>query len=75
MAQTIYLARPRTSDKEIQEEKKCSGKCGEVKPLEDYPKEPRNADGHAGQCKDCKNAKQNEKSREKKAEWAMYGIF
>ena len=36
-------------------EKRCS-KCGEMKPLSEYSLNKQNLDGHAGVCKECRNA-------------------
>lgn len=36
-------------------QKKCS-KCGEIKPLEEFNKNPRSSDGKAYQCRECANA-------------------
>lgn len=57
------------------EEKKCSGVCGQVKPIEAFGKETLSRDGHKSQCKQCLNSKQYERKREKRLERELYGII
>lgn len=52
-------------------DKQCS-KCLEVKPLEDFNKESRNADGRNGRCRTCVNTqrdKHRERERKNSVEW------
>lgn len=39
--------------------KTCT-KCGEAKPLREFPKEPRNVDGHQAGCKECRKKSNRE---------------
>ena len=48
-------------------EKQCF-KCGEVKPLADFYKHSRMADGHVNKCKSC-NKKDVKENREKRIEY------
>lgn len=45
--------------------KKCCSRCGKVKPLEEFVKSKRNADGHSCYCLDC-NREKNQEQRAKK---------
>lgn len=40
-------------------EKRCKGPCNEVKPLDDFYKNPTASDGHEGKCKDCRKERQH----------------
>jgi hypothetical protein len=47
--------------------KKCF-KCGDIKPINEYYRHPKMADGHVGKCKEC-NKIDVRKNRESKAEY------
>lgn len=63
--QTVCRDTPRKEDTEVSTSilrpspsttKRCT-KCGEVKPLDQYPRRHDSRDGHAAQCKSCNNAR------------------
>ena len=47
---------------------KCCIDCGELKPLSEYYKHPRIADGHLNSCKECRKAYQSSRPYNKKYE-------
>lgn len=53
-------------------EKKCKGKCGEIKPLEDFHKSQYNIDGRQSVCKNCWNEKRKQYHRDKAEERRMF---
>lgn len=46
-------------------EKKC-GQCGKVKPLEDFPSQPKNRDGKYSYCSPCATKKQAARYKKKR---------
>lgn len=55
-------------------EKKCVGKCGLVKPLEQFHKVGHHSDGRASECKDCSRDRDNARYAKKRAENDLYGF-
>lgn len=50
---------------------KTCKKCGESKPIEDFYKDAKNADGHYGKCKTCVSGR----VIDRKNSVDVYGIF
>ena len=51
---------------------KICSTCKFPKDLNDFPREPRNADGRNCECKECKHKKNMKKYYEKKKEREMF---
>lgn len=51
--------------------KKCNT-CGLTKPLDDYYKQPKAADGHQGRCKECAKRAVRINYREKRSQYQAY---
>ncbi len=47
------------------ETKRCS-RCGDIKAISQFRREPRNRDGRKGQCRACSNARDRTRAQEKK---------
>lgn len=69
----IRLARI-SKDTPTIKEKKCTGKCGLVKPLTDFHRNGQHSDGRASDCKVCSRERSNARYEKKQAENALYGF-
>jgi hypothetical protein len=70
----IGLARIRTKPRVKLKEKKCSGKCNDVKDIELFNRDPLAPDGRRRQCIKCESDKRKVARDAKRAEreaWAM----
>lgn len=52
--------------------RKTCFKCGEEKPIEDFYRHPRMADGHMGKCKECARADVRENRSKRRSQYAAY---
>lgn len=52
--------------------RKTCFKCGEEKPIEDFYRHPKMADGHMGKCKECAKADVRENRSIRRSQYAAY---